>query len=264
MALSAPYRWLSVLLLLVPSVCVAPTALELPRAAAAGAPAPRVFCAIGASVTLGIIDGPGDPYIALLEERLAPEWEVRSWAMNGLGWTHYHPDAGPLPANWPPAWPLLDALEAVHLAPLAGCDVVYPMVGVGDALVPLTSLLFTGSWRPPPSKEEFRAALHAVLRAILEAGVPAILLPTDETVGTNLAAIGLTGDLEDAFLARLEEYADAIRETWRWPGVVPGPDLTATMDREAHYNPTGDPLHPTAAGHAFIADAVEAYVEALP
>lgn len=210
-------------------------ALAAIAAASAEAEVRRVVL-IGDSITYGVVAGEGGPpYAALLAERLGPAYEVVNAGCGGatsLDWTISRPS--PICGG---VGVLEEGLYEAQARPHLPADVATVLLGTNDAV---------GYLEPEPvGVEAYRAALNEIIWNLLLDGVDTVVLMTapdrrwaDPDVAARL------GGYRERILAHCGED----------PRVVCGPDLHRALDVHAHFEPGN--VHPNAAGHHVIADAL--------
>jgi lysophospholipase L1-like esterase len=192
---------------------------------------------VGDSITAGAVSGPspllsganGRGYASRLADALGPRVRVSNLGAGGSTTT---------------AW--REELAAARGASAAG-DVAVVLLGTNDALAPPS--------RPPAPRAEFAANLRAIASELARgSGVVMLLTPPPAPAGNPHASPEWT--------ARLAGYRDEVRAACaELERVVCGPDLFTLLDARADFHQGN--IHPNAAGHAKIADALAAALRPL-
>ena len=138
--------------------------------------------------------------------------------------------------DWVPGAPFYQSALSVP------ADLVVLLIGGNDAM----GTDFLGEVREPVPGYEFSCNLHATAYGLLAAGFPAVLLMTP------YKAFSAVENLVPGQQARLHAYRLRIKDLCAEDErIVCGPDLWWEMEYEHFRQPFA--VHPTAAGHAFIA-----------
>ncbi len=201
--------------------------------------APTRVVLVGDSITEGQLSGVGGvPYGELVRDGLGAAWDVQGIGCGGassLDWTLPFGNAICGGQWWSPT-----VYEARAL-PLLPADVVTVMLGTNDS---------TGFFEPSPTDAaNYRLAIDDLVGNLLADGAGTVMLMTPPP------------QCPGASMDRITDYRDEILDLCiTTPGVVCGPDVYSLLGPGDF---DGCDVHPNAAGHAALADALIAALRAL-
>jgi len=212
------------------------TLLTLAAAACGADPsAPLRIVLIGDSITAGSVSGPPGPSFAeLLHDDFgsAAEFVVAGCpGANTRSWTRPPDESG---------CHVSGAFEQLAEGSLPA-DVVVVLLGTNDALAHYLLPV------PPPEYEE---RLEALLKRVREHGAGEIVLVTPPPLGSRWPE--RRAQQREQASERLRAYREIVARLCAGETVC-GPDLQSLLDPAAHFDGI---VHPNAAGHAVIAEAL--------
>ena len=197
---------------------------------------------MGDSITAGTVSGsePGDPYAALLADALGPDFDVTQVGCGAASSLDWAPSAtGQFCGSQGIQIPNFYEVRAVPELP---ADLVTILLGTNDAM---------GFFEPAPvDPEVYGDAIEELVFGLLADGANQVLLMTPPS---NFSSIGAQLNLID-YREEIFAICGAI------DGAVCGPDVFTLLG-------TGDfesgNVHPNAAGHQKLADALQIAVQAV-
>jgi lysophospholipase L1-like esterase len=223
-----------------------PAAAALAAATLAATPAAALSIRtllIGDSITAGIVGGPPAPsYADLTAAALPANFDVLNIGQGGASVRKWLPGFPCYPACPGPGSYFDDLVE-----PALPVEIVTILLGTNDAL---------GFLIPEPTDPAlYRAQLRELTDALFQGGARDLLLMTPPQL--SAAAIP---DID----SHLQGYRNAIFGLSAGnPNIHLGPDLYALIDPIDDFDPA-DNIHPNAAGHSKIADALVQAIRVLP